>query len=156
MGRERGHVVRSVITPVALTAVVALLALVVGGLTPTLKDATIIGLINLTLVISLYVFVGNSGIFSFGHSAFMLVGAYVTGILIIPTANKSLLLTLPHWLADLTLAPLPAMLIAPRRVGRRGSAVCDSARTDGGTHRRSRYLRGAEHRVQRCGQLERG
>jgi branched-chain amino acid transport system permease protein len=109
----RGHLFRSMLTPVSLAVAVALLSLIVGGFNATLKDATIIGLINLTLVVALYVFVGNSGIFSFGHSAFMLVGAYVTGLLTIPAANKGFVLTsLPHWLADLTLAPLPAMLIA--------------------------------------------
>ena len=31
------------------------------------------------LVVGLYVFVGNSGVFSFGHIGFMAIGAYTAG-----------------------------------------------------------------------------
>ena len=39
------------------------------------------GLINLVAVVGLYVFVGNSGVLSFGNVAFMAVGAYVSALL---------------------------------------------------------------------------
>jgi branched-chain amino acid transport system permease protein len=101
-----------VVTPVVLCIVVALFALLAGSANATMADATVIGLINLTLVISLYVFVGNSGIFSFGHSIFMLIGAYTAGLLVIPTVSKEALLKLPNWMSGLHLSPLPAALVA--------------------------------------------
>lgn len=45
-------------------------------------------LTNLMIVIGVYVFVGNSGVFSFGSLFFVQVGAYVGAILIIPTEVK--------------------------------------------------------------------
>ena len=37
------------------------------------------GLIRVVIVVALYLFIGNSGIMSFGHIGFMMVGAYATG-----------------------------------------------------------------------------
>jgi branched-chain amino acid transport system permease protein len=45
-------------------------------------------LVNLIIVIGLYVFIGNSGVFSFGSLFFVQIGAYVGALLIIPTAVK--------------------------------------------------------------------
>jgi branched-chain amino acid transport system permease protein len=45
-------------------------------------------LIFASLVIAIYVFVGNSGVFSFGHIGFFLVGAYAAGELSIPAETK--------------------------------------------------------------------
>lgn len=46
-------------------------------------------LINLIIVVAVYVFVGNSGVFSFGTLFFVQVGAYVGALLITPTAIKN-------------------------------------------------------------------
>ena len=57
-------------------------------------------LLQMAAVVSLAVFSGNSGIVSFGHSAFMGIGAYVSGTLTMATAaQKSALPNLPDWLA---------------------------------------------------------
>jgi branched-chain amino acid transport system permease protein len=45
-------------------------------------------LIFASIVIAIYVFVGNSGVFSFGHIGFFLVGAYAAGELSIPAETK--------------------------------------------------------------------
>ena len=37
------------------------------------------GMIRVVIVVALYLFIGNSGIMSFGHIGFMMVGAYATG-----------------------------------------------------------------------------
>ena len=37
------------------------------------------GLIRVVIVVALYMFIGNSGIMSFGHIGFMMIGAYATG-----------------------------------------------------------------------------
>ena len=36
------------------------------------------GLVRMVMVVALYMFIGNSGIISFGHIAFVLIGAYAT------------------------------------------------------------------------------
>src|SRR5258708_15941220 len=55
--------------------------------------------INIMVVAGLYVFVGNSGLLSFGHISFMCLGAYMTAWLTIPPMMKSVTLKgLPAWL----------------------------------------------------------
>jgi branched-chain amino acid transport system permease protein len=57
--------------------------------------------INVTIVVALQAFSGNSGILSFGHMALFGTGAYVAGILTLDPALKSTYLTsLPHFLQD--------------------------------------------------------
>jgi branched-chain amino acid transport system permease protein len=68
-------------------------------------------LINLVAVLGLGVFSGNSGILSFGHVAFIGLGAYLSGILTLPLATKaSALPHLPAFLATVQWG-LPAALI---------------------------------------------
>jgi branched-chain amino acid transport system permease protein len=70
-------------------------------------------LIVCTLVLAMQVFVGNSGIISFGHVAFFGIGAYTTALLTIPTAIKvDALPTLPPSLQNLELGFVPAILTA--------------------------------------------
>jgi branched-chain amino acid transport system permease protein len=57
-------------------------------------------LIYLLLVVALYIFTGNSGVFSFGTIAFMAIGAYTTALLTIPRETKSEILSqLPKGIA---------------------------------------------------------
>jgi branched-chain amino acid transport system permease protein len=68
-------------------------------------------MINLTIVVGLYSFVGLSGIFSFGHLAFAAVGAYAFGLLATPVDTKTTLLpNLPTVLADVHLPSFLAMI----------------------------------------------
>ena len=56
--------------------------------------------IMLTAVLGLQIFSGNTGIVSFGHSAFVGLGAYATGILTMPAAlQRTALRDLPQFLA---------------------------------------------------------
>jgi len=73
--------------PMALVAVLALPIHAAGG--EVLDRVATTGLINLVLVVGLYVFVGNSGVFSFGHIAFAAVGAYTAGIFTIPPTTEN-------------------------------------------------------------------
>jgi branched-chain amino acid transport system permease protein len=78
----------------------------------TIQQAATGALINMVLVVGLYVFVGNSGLFSFGHTAFMAVGAYMTALLAMPVEIKEFLLPeLPSFLASASLGTAPAVLI---------------------------------------------
>jgi branched-chain amino acid transport system permease protein len=57
--------------------------------------------INVTIVVALQSFSGNSGILSFGHMALFGTGAYVAGILTLDPALKATYLTsLPHFLQN--------------------------------------------------------
>jgi branched-chain amino acid transport system permease protein len=47
-------------------------------------------LVNVILVTGLYIFVGNSGVFSFGHIAFAAVGAYCAAILAMEPKTKKI------------------------------------------------------------------
>jgi branched-chain amino acid transport system permease protein len=49
-------------------------------------------LVSVAIVVALYVFVGNSGVLSFGHISFVAVGAYLSGILTLDAEQKNLIL----------------------------------------------------------------
>jgi len=85
---------------VALLAIVALIALSASFAPIVLQRRATQGLINLVAVVGLYVFVGNSGVLSFGNVAFMAVGAYVSALLTMkPTAKAVFLPDLPGLIA---------------------------------------------------------
>jgi branched-chain amino acid transport system permease protein len=68
---------------------------------------------NLVLALGLQVFMGNSGVVSFGHLSFMGVSSYTVGILTIPVAMKATMIPdAPFGLAAVQLSPLAATGIA--------------------------------------------
>jgi branched-chain amino acid transport system permease protein len=68
-------------------------------------------LISVVAVVGLGVFVGNSGILSFGHVGFVALGAYASGLLTLPPSIKETALPeLPAWLARVSL-PFPLALV---------------------------------------------
>ena len=70
-------------------------------------------LIRVTLVVGFWIFVGNSGVVSFGHAAFACIGAYVSAWLTLKPAMKATLLPgLPEALASAQWHVLPAALVA--------------------------------------------
>lgn len=70
-------------------------------------------LINLVCVVGLYIFIGNSGVLSFGHMSFMAVGAYGSALVTIPINFKRFILPdLPAWLAHAELPTVPAAIAA--------------------------------------------
>jgi branched-chain amino acid transport system permease protein len=52
------------------------------------KQDFISALVNATIVIALYVFIGNSGVISFGHISFVALGAFAAGLMTIETIVK--------------------------------------------------------------------
>jgi len=72
-----------------LVVVAAEIAWAIGG--PVTKGVVVVAMINLILVVGLYVFVGNSGVLSFGSVGFAAIGAYTSGLLVIPTDQKAIL-----------------------------------------------------------------
>jgi len=72
-------------------------------------------LIVVVLVLGLQIFSGNSGVLSFGHVAFIAIGAYVSALLTIPAAVKtSTFLEMPgflHWVLSTELGTIDSTLI---------------------------------------------
>jgi branched-chain amino acid transport system permease protein len=96
---------------VALVAIIVVIALIASFAPPVLQRRTTQGLINLVAVVALYVFVGNSGVLSFGNVAFMAVGAYVSALLTMKPAAKSVFLPdLPAVIARAEWPVLPGAL----------------------------------------------
>jgi branched-chain amino acid transport system permease protein len=96
---------RTIATPLILSALLiafALLALAVGSKP---FNQTIIDIfLRVILVVGLYIFVGNSGVISFGHTGFVCLGAYAAAWLTMPPMMKQTLLPgLPEWLTQLQL-----------------------------------------------------
>jgi branched-chain amino acid transport system permease protein len=98
--------------PLALMALVAAVAELVALGGATLERTVVTMLINLIVVVGLYMFVGVSGVFSFGHISFMAVGAYTAAILSIPVETKSVLFTaMPGALRGAHVPPLAAIFL---------------------------------------------
>lgn len=104
---------------VAVLVMVAVAAFLFGG-SAVQRVVTYAG-IMLTAVLGLQIFSGNTGIVSFGHAAFVGLGAYVTGILTMPAAlQRTALRDLPHFLAghEMTfLAALGVVLVVALLIG---------------------------------------
>ena len=77
--------VQEVVAPAVLVIGAALLGTVVSQSTQTyFTDA----LVKVAIVVALYVFIGNSGVVSFGHISFVAVGAWTAGVLSVPVSEK--------------------------------------------------------------------
>lgn len=107
----------SVLQRSAPAVMCTLLVLAVSGLAllgsaATQRTATqmlVLGVIT----VGTYIFVGNSGVLSFGHVVFVAVGAYATALMTIPPNLKQALLpALPDWLLRLHLGLPEALLIS--------------------------------------------
>ena len=73
-------------------------------------------LVSVAIVVALYVFVGNSGVISFGHVSFVAVGAFAAGVMTIPVELKP---TITPALLPRGALGWQRRLAGPRRRGRR-------------------------------------
>lgn len=80
--------------------------------TPGFQRVVTEAVIKLVVVAGMAIFVGNSGVLSFGHVSFMAIGGYLSAILTMAPARKGVLLDLPGTLEGLELHGLPAALVA--------------------------------------------
>jgi branched-chain amino acid transport system permease protein len=70
-------------------AIVLVVVAVVGNITSTaIQFNFLFALVMASVVVALYIFVGNSGVISFGHISFVAVGAYSAGLATAPAATK--------------------------------------------------------------------
>ncbi len=105
----------SLLVPLALVGVVV--AIGAGGTTSLRGTVTLI-LCNLIVVLGLQVFIGNSGVYSFGQLGFAGAGAYVAALLTLPAAFAALQTPgLPDPIATAQLGPLLSTLIAAAACG---------------------------------------
>jgi branched-chain amino acid transport system permease protein len=96
--------------PALLVLAVALFGTVVSASTETYVITT---LVNVVIVVALYVFIGNSGVLSFGHISFVAVGAWSAGILSMPVDEKPAIMpNLAGFLRDTTVGNVPSLAIA--------------------------------------------
>jgi len=76
---------QALLGPTVLVIAVAL----VGGVVSTSNASYFTdALVKVSIVTALYLFIGNSGVLSFGHISFVAVGAWAAGILSMPVAEK--------------------------------------------------------------------
>jgi branched-chain amino acid transport system permease protein len=98
------------LAPVVLVIAAGLLGTVVSQ---TLEIYVISALISVATVVAIYVFVGNSGVLSFGHISFFAVGVWAAGVLSIPETEKPA--TMPYlfdFLSSTTVGNIPSLAIA--------------------------------------------
>jgi branched-chain amino acid transport system permease protein len=70
-------------------------------------------IISVAMVVAVYVFVGNSGVLSFGQISFVAVGGFASGVMTIPVESKSgVLPDLFPILRDHTLGMAPSLVLA--------------------------------------------
>jgi branched-chain amino acid transport system permease protein len=95
--------------PLLLVLAAALLGTGAGANQTYFVDA----LINVAVVVGLYLFVGNSGVLSFGHISFFAIGAWTAGVLTVPRSEKPAIMpNLSHFLTAHTVGNVPSLLLA--------------------------------------------
>src|SRR5712691_679663 len=114
--RTRGARVRRV-DPILQVAAPVVLIAAVGWVGHDLSAARQLEfentLVNTAIVVALYVFIGNSGVISFGHVSFVAVGAYLSGILSIQASEKDFVLpSLFPFLRHAHVATVPSLALA--------------------------------------------
>lgn len=108
---DRSPYAQALATGAILIAAIAIVTLVGMQLAGGTQRIMIDALIKLTIVVGSYIFIGNSGVLSFGHVGFLGVGAYTAAWLTISPAMKaSLLPGLPLFVAGLQLHPVFGVL----------------------------------------------
>jgi branched-chain amino acid transport system permease protein len=95
----------------------ALLVAVVGLVSTTASPSNEVYFLNalvaVAVVVSIYVFVGNSGVLSFGQISFVAVGAFASGVMTVPLESKQgVLTTVFPLLRDHTIGNVPSLLLA--------------------------------------------
>jgi branched-chain amino acid transport system permease protein len=102
------------VSPIILCGAIALIVICTAVANSAALDRTVTeALIRIVYVVGLYIFVGNSGVISFGHTAFMAVGAYATAWQDCCSTTKSLFMpALPNFLLQVTVPPPIATIVS--------------------------------------------
>jgi branched-chain amino acid transport system permease protein len=86
-----------------LIAILIVLAALSSLAAPAFQRTATEAVIKLVAVVGMSIFIGNSGVSSFGHVSFMAWGGYLSALLTIPPAKKAALLELPGFLEQIQL-----------------------------------------------------
>jgi branched-chain amino acid transport system permease protein len=118
---RRALAIQELAGPATLVVLAALLGTLVSASTQGyFTDA----LVKVAIVVALYVFVGNSGVLSFGHISFVAIGAWTAGVLSVPASEKPAIMpNLAHFLRERTAGNLTSLLLAAA-VGCAVALVC--------------------------------
>jgi branched-chain amino acid transport system permease protein len=96
--------------PALLVLAAALLGL---GVSASLQTYFLDTLVKVSIVVALYVFIGNSGVLSFGHVAFVALGVWTAGILTVPESQKDAIMPgLAHFLLHANVGNVASLAIA--------------------------------------------
>jgi branched-chain amino acid transport system permease protein len=99
-----------VIGPVLLVLGAALLGL---GVSTSLQTYFLDTLVKVSIVVALYVFIGNSGVLSFGHIAFVALGVWTAGVLTVPESQKNAIMPgLAHFLLHTNVGNIASLALA--------------------------------------------
>jgi len=88
-------------------------AIVGSGVSRATGVYFITALVSVSIVVALYVFIGNSGVLSFGHISFVAIGVWTAGVLTVPSAEKPAIM--PNLAAPLrhtTVGNVPSLILA--------------------------------------------
>jgi len=70
-------------------------------------------LVKVAIVVALYLFIGNSGVLSFGHISFVALGAWTAGVLTVPESQKKIVMPgLAHFLVTTNVGNLASLALA--------------------------------------------
>jgi branched-chain amino acid transport system permease protein len=96
--------------PVVVVILVGLLGVLVSASTASYFTNA---LVNVAIVTALYLFIGNSGVLSFGHISFVALGAWAAGVLSVPVTEKPAIMpNLAHFLRDRTTGNIGSLALA--------------------------------------------
>jgi branched-chain amino acid transport system permease protein len=98
----------------AAPAALVVAAALVGTLVSQSSEGYFIdSLVKVSIVVALYVFIGNSGVLSFGHVSFVALGAWVAGVLSVPVGEKPAIMpNLAGFLRDRTVGNVSSLALA--------------------------------------------
>ena len=107
---KRAAPVVQLAVPAALVVLAALVATLVSQ---SSEGYFIDALVKVSIVVALYVFIGNSGVLSFGHISFVALGAWIAGVLSVPVGEKPAIMpNLAGFLRDRTVGNVPSLALA--------------------------------------------
>ena len=107
---RRAATIAQLAAPLALVVLTALLGAVISGPNETYF---VNALVMLVIVVALYIFIGNSGVLSFGHISFVALGAWTAGVLSVPESEKSAIMPgLASFLWHATVGNVPSLALA--------------------------------------------
>ena len=94
-------------------AVVVAVGIATTFVSPSTRIYFLNALVSVAIVVAIYVFVGNSGVLSFGQISFVAVGAFAAGVMTIPLESKTgVLPDLFPLLRDHTIGNVASLLLA--------------------------------------------